>query len=158
MSNNALCSYIQEHHDEMVEHIARLTGATVEEVQDEFASDYSIIVPMLAGVTGPPSPVSPPRIASPELQYPAQTEDEEDEGQWTLTHSPPPLMILPRTEEVENLLTPPPVSPLPPYADLPFEGTDIPSPPASPTPLLSATTSPTDWSQGLDDDKENWEP
>jgi hypothetical protein len=97
MSNNAIRSYIQEHHDEMVEHIARLTGATVEEVQEEFDGDFSIIVPMLAGVTGPPPPVSPPRAASPTLQYPDRMEDEEDEGQWALTHSPPLLMIPPRT-------------------------------------------------------------
>jgi hypothetical protein len=34
---------------------------------------------MLAGVTGPPAPVSPPHIASPTLQYPERTEDKEDE-------------------------------------------------------------------------------
>jgi hypothetical protein len=32
MSNNAIHSYLQENHDEMVEHIARLTRATVDEV------------------------------------------------------------------------------------------------------------------------------
>jgi hypothetical protein len=95
MSNNALRSYIQEHHDEMVEHIARLTGATVDEVWEEFDGDFSIIVPMLAGVTDPPLPISPPRANSPMLQYPERTEDEDDEGQWALTHSPPPLMIPP---------------------------------------------------------------
>jgi hypothetical protein len=140
MSNNAIRSYLQENHDEMVEHIARLTGATVEEVCEEFAGNYSIIILMLAGVTGLPTPVGPPRITSPALQYPDRTEDEEDE------------------EEVEALVTPPPpVSPLPPYAVLPFEGTDVPSPPESPI-LRSADTSPTDWSEGLDSDKENWEP
>jgi hypothetical protein len=159
MSNNAIRSYLQENHEEMVEHIARLTSATVEEVCEEFAGNYSILIPMLAGVTGPPSPAGPPRIPSPTLQYPDRTEDEEDEGQWTLTHSPPLLMIPPRAEEVDGLITlPPPVSPLPPYADLPFEGTDIPSSPTSPVPPLSAESSTTDWSQGLNDDKENWEP
>jgi hypothetical protein len=113
---------------------------------------------MLAGVTSLPSPALPPRVTLPTLQYPERTEDEEDEGQWTLTHSLPPLMILLRTEEVESLITlPPPGSPLPPYAALPFEGTDVPSPPDSPI-SHSADASPTDWSEGLDKDKENWVP
>jgi hypothetical protein len=154
---NATCSYLQDHHDEMVVHIACLTGTTEDKVCKEFAGNYSILVPMLAGVTGPPSAISPPHAASPILQYPNRTEDKEDKGQWTLTYSLPLLMILPQTEEVVDLVTPPPVSPLPPYADLPFEGTDVPSPPDSPI-LHSTNSSPTDWSSGLDNDKENWAP
>jgi hypothetical protein len=32
MSINTAHSYLQDHHDKMVEHIARLTGASIEEV------------------------------------------------------------------------------------------------------------------------------
>src|SRR5260221_3949888 len=48
-------------HAAMVQHIASLTGAPLAEVQQEFAGNYSIIGPMLAGPHGPPSPT---------LQYP----------------------------------------------------------------------------------------
>jgi hypothetical protein len=137
MSNNAIRSYLQEYHDKMVAHIACLTGSTINKVWDEFEGDYSILIPILARVTGLPATVMPPHIPSPTLQYPERTEDEEDE------------------EEVESLVTPPPVSPLPPYAALPFKGTDIPSPPDSPIIRNSSTTN---WSVSLDSDKENWEP
>jgi hypothetical protein len=142
----------------MVKHIAHLTGTTVEEVCEEFAGDYSILVPILTGVTRPPT-VSPPHVESSMLQYPLETEDDKDEGQWTLRHSLPPLMIPPCTEEVECLVTPlPPVSPLLPYTDFPFEGTDVPSPPGSPILCSVESTPTTDWSKGLKANKENWAP
>src|SRR5260221_2620658 len=99
-------------HAAMVQHIADMTGAPLEEVQQELAGNYSIIAPMLAGIHGPPSPV---------LQYPggptqlvimnetgadADDEEDEEEGQWAMTHpSPPPLMI-PPPAQVIGMITP----------------------------------------------------
>jgi hypothetical protein len=93
---------------------------------------------MLTGVTSPPCITSPPHNTSPELQYP---KNDNEEGQWTLTHSPPLLMIPLQSEEVECILTPPPpISPLPPYATLPYANTNIPSLPSTP-PLMIAIPS-----------------
>jgi len=131
----------------MVFHLSSLLGVPTDEIHHQFQGDYSIIAPMLARVTSPPSPV---------LQYPKDEaddkfkEDNKEGMDWHVTfqpmppNSPPPLMIPPMTaeviamvaEDVGHRITPdptpsPPISAAPPFSPVPSY--------ASPAPLTTTT-------------------